>query len=58
MIRYKFLSRVSLNTNTEISNMSKMLKANKDNLDRKQRKCNKNKIIKNFPYRLTEERRP
>ncbi len=38
--------------------MSKMLKANKENLDKKQRKRNKDKIIKNFPYRFTEERRP
>jgi hypothetical protein len=28
--------------------MSKMLKANKDNLDKKQRKRNKDKIIKTF----------
>ena len=28
--------------------MSKMLKANKDNLDKEQRKCNKDKIIKTF----------
>ncbi len=49
--------RVFLNTNTKLSTMTKMLKAIKTSNYAEITKCTKNKIIINFPYRLTEERR-